>query len=65
MSGWKFSVLTPVFSVHWGFQTKKTYQVSKKNGVGRTVREEQNRNNGKIYLKFIQELEFKKKIGII
>ncbi len=65
LSGWKFSVLTPVFYIHWGFQTTETVQVAKKDGIGKAVRHEQIRNNRNIYDKFVKELQYRKEIGSI
>ncbi len=61
---WKFYVLSPVFSIHWGLQSAKTVLSPKKDGVGKDVRREQTRNNYQIYKKVLSELELKKKLEI-
>ncbi len=58
-------MLTPVYSIHWGLQTRKTYVIPKKGGVGKPVREQQSQKNWKVYSIFVKELEFKKKIGFL
>jgi N-acetyllactosaminide beta-1,3-N-acetylglucosaminyltransferase len=52
VAGWKFKVLAPIFSIHWGMQTKK----------GRPRwRETQNRNNRKLFEDFKREITVKYK----
>lgn len=62
---WNFSVLTPVFLIHWGLQTKETYEVSRKGGFGEPVRDEQTQKNRKIYNIFVKELQCKKNMGTL
>lgn len=58
-------MLTPVFSIHWGLQTKMNYEIARKNGIGKSVRDEQNKNNENIYNRYVKELGFKKKLGTL
>ncbi|KAF2359253.1 Nucleotide-diphospho-sugar transferase [Trinorchestia longiramus] len=52
VAGWKFRVLAPLFSIHWGMQTKK----------GRPRwRETQNNNNRKLFEGFKREITVKYK----
>lgn len=64
-AGWNFSVLTPIFSIHWGFLDPATYETPRKGGVGEVVRTEQFKKNRVIYESFLKELECKKKIGTL
>lgn len=62
---WKFLVLTPVFSIHWGLQTEATYEVPRKGGFGEPVRYEQTQKNLILYKSFLKEVECKKKMGTL
>ncbi|ODN01158.1 Beta-1,4-glucuronyltransferase 1 [Orchesella cincta] len=63
-AGWNFSVLTPVFSVHWGLQSPKTLLFPKKQGIGKNVRQEQTSANSKLFNKILKEMKLKKQEGI-
>lgn len=60
--GWNFSVITPVFAIHWGLHTMPTYETPRKRGVGRVVRMEQFAKSRAFYETFVKELECIKNI---
>lgn len=58
-------MLTPIFSIHWGLQTKETYESPKLSGFGKPVRAEQVIKNRYVYKRFLKELGCKKEIGTL
>ncbi len=54
-------MITPVFSIHWGFQNNATYNSPRKGGFGKVVRREHFMKNHLIYESFLKELECKEK----
>lgn len=65
VAGWKYYVLTPVFSIHWGLQTSNKQFSPLKGGVGKRVRSAQIHANMLLFNSVMDEVNFKKQLGTL